>query len=154
MISWHGKDSCITGPLWGEDTSHWWIPITRYHDAGPWCFSRFSSLLAPNCWTNSCQWDTMILHFKDKVIFFQTTHNRYTIAHIWGPQGLSVESTKYSNVPWHLMKWLLLPTTYNRHPIAPLCGYMLKVVIVTFRTTTYFQAVSMDASNGYPLADV
>ena len=27
--SWHGNAFCITGPLWGESTSHWWIPLAR-----------------------------------------------------------------------------------------------------------------------------
>ena len=27
--SWHGKVFHITGPLWGESTSHWWIPLTK-----------------------------------------------------------------------------------------------------------------------------
>ena len=29
MISWHGKTFHITGPLWWESTSHWWIPIIK-----------------------------------------------------------------------------------------------------------------------------
>ena len=28
-ISWHGNDVCITGPLWGESTNHWWIHLTQ-----------------------------------------------------------------------------------------------------------------------------
>ena len=28
MMAWHGEDD-ITGPLWGESTSHWWIPLTK-----------------------------------------------------------------------------------------------------------------------------
>ena len=29
MISWHGNTFCITGSLWRESTSHWWIPFTK-----------------------------------------------------------------------------------------------------------------------------
>ena len=28
----------ITCPLWGESTSHWWIPITKVSDTELWCF--------------------------------------------------------------------------------------------------------------------
>ena len=29
MMSWHGNAVSITGPLWGESTSHWWFPLTE-----------------------------------------------------------------------------------------------------------------------------
>ena len=29
MILWHRNDFHITGPLWGESTGDWWIPLTR-----------------------------------------------------------------------------------------------------------------------------
>ena len=29
MMSWDGNLFCITGPLWGESTSHRWIPLTK-----------------------------------------------------------------------------------------------------------------------------
>ena len=29
MMSWHGNTICITGPLWGESTDHWWILFWR-----------------------------------------------------------------------------------------------------------------------------
>ena len=28
----------VTGPLWGESTGHWWIPLTKTSDAKLWCF--------------------------------------------------------------------------------------------------------------------
>ena len=47
MVPCHGNGSaCITGPLWGESTSHWWIPHTK----GQWCRSLIFSLLS--AWTN------------------------------------------------------------------------------------------------------
>ena len=27
LMIWHGNASFITGPLWGESTSYWWIPL-------------------------------------------------------------------------------------------------------------------------------
>ena len=29
MMSWHENTFHITGPLWGESTSQWWIPLTK-----------------------------------------------------------------------------------------------------------------------------
>ena len=29
MTSWHDNIFHITGPLWGESTSHWWIPTQK-----------------------------------------------------------------------------------------------------------------------------
>ena len=38
MASSNGNIFHITGPLWGEFTSHWWIPHTKASDAELWCF--------------------------------------------------------------------------------------------------------------------
>ena len=38
MTSSNGNIFCITGPLWAEFTSHWWIPLTKASDAELWCF--------------------------------------------------------------------------------------------------------------------
>ena len=38
MTSSNGNIFCITGPLCGEFTSHWWIPLTKASDAELWCF--------------------------------------------------------------------------------------------------------------------
>ena len=35
---WHGNSFRITGPLWGESTSHWWIPPQRASNTVFWCF--------------------------------------------------------------------------------------------------------------------
>ena len=29
---------CVTGPLCGEFTGHWWIPLTKASDGELWCF--------------------------------------------------------------------------------------------------------------------
>ena len=37
MMSSNGNFFCITGPLWGESTGHWWIPLTNASDTKIWC---------------------------------------------------------------------------------------------------------------------
>ena len=36
MKSSYGKIFRITGPLWGESTGHWWIPLTKPSDVERW----------------------------------------------------------------------------------------------------------------------
>ena len=38
MASSNGNIFNATGLLWGESTSHWWIPLTKASDAELWCF--------------------------------------------------------------------------------------------------------------------
>ena len=38
MTSSNGSIFHVTGPLWGESTSHQWIPFTNASDAELWCF--------------------------------------------------------------------------------------------------------------------
>ena len=38
MTSSNGNIFRVTGPWWGESTSHWWIPLTKTSDMEPWCF--------------------------------------------------------------------------------------------------------------------
>ena len=35
MTSWHGNTFHITGPLWGESNSHWWISLTKGQQCRP-----------------------------------------------------------------------------------------------------------------------
>ena len=51
----------ITGPLWGEFTVHWWIPLTKASDAELWGFSLICMWI--NGWVNNreagylrCHW--------------------------------------------------------------------------------------------------
>ena len=37
----YGNIFFVTGPLWGESTGHWWIPLTKASDAELWCFFCF-----------------------------------------------------------------------------------------------------------------
>ena len=38
MLSSNGNIFHVTGPLCGEFTSHWWIPLTKASDMELWCF--------------------------------------------------------------------------------------------------------------------
>ena len=38
MMSSNGNIFRVTGPLCGEFTGHWWIPLTKASDAELWCF--------------------------------------------------------------------------------------------------------------------
>ena len=38
MMSSNGNIFHVTGPLLGEFTSHWWIPLRKASDAELWCF--------------------------------------------------------------------------------------------------------------------
>ena len=40
MTSSNGNIFRVTGPLCGEFTGHWWIPLTKACDAELWCFLR------------------------------------------------------------------------------------------------------------------
>ena len=56
MTSSNGSIFRVTGHLWGEFTSHRWIPLTRASDAELWCFLWSAPT---NVWTNN--WDTSVL---------------------------------------------------------------------------------------------
>ena len=47
----------ITGPLWGESTGHWWIPLTKASDTEFWCFIWS----APELWSvhEQAVWQTI-----------------------------------------------------------------------------------------------
>ena len=38
MTSWNENIFRVTGPLWGESTGHWWIPLPKASEAELWCF--------------------------------------------------------------------------------------------------------------------
>ena len=38
MMSSNENIFCITVPLWGESTNHWWIPLTKASDTELWLF--------------------------------------------------------------------------------------------------------------------
>ena len=46
MMPRHRNTFCNTGPLWGDSTGDWWIPLTK----GQWCRTLVFSLLL--AWTN------------------------------------------------------------------------------------------------------
>ena len=47
MMSSDGNIFRVTGPLWGQSTGHWWIPLTKASDPELWCFFICA-------WTNGC----------------------------------------------------------------------------------------------------
>ena len=49
----HGNMFCVTGPLCGEFTSHWWIPLTKANNTELWCF--LWSVPWINGWVNNCE---------------------------------------------------------------------------------------------------
>ena len=50
MTSWNGNMFRVTGPLSGEFTGHWWIPLTKASDAELWSFFICAW---PNGWVNN-----------------------------------------------------------------------------------------------------
>ena len=51
IMSWLGSIFHITGPLWGESTSHWWFPNTKGQYHGALIFSLIYACTSG--WTNS-----------------------------------------------------------------------------------------------------
>ena len=53
--------SVYTGPLWGEFTGHWWIPLTMANDAELWCFLWSSHEQHLFNKSSCCQWFEMLV---------------------------------------------------------------------------------------------
>ena len=55
MTSSNGNIFRVTGPLWGESTGHWWIPLTKVSEADLWCFldRRLNKRLSKQ---SRCRW--------------------------------------------------------------------------------------------------
>ena len=51
MTSSNGNIFRVTGPFWGEFTSHRWIPLTKASDAELWCFLWSAPWI--NAWVNN-----------------------------------------------------------------------------------------------------
>ena len=51
VTSSNGNIFRVTGPLWGEFTGHWWIPLTKANDAGLWSFLFICGWI--NGWVNN-----------------------------------------------------------------------------------------------------
>ena len=62
MTSSNGNILCVTAPLWGESTDHWWIPLTKTSDAEFWFFFfdvRLNKRLNKQrscCWFQTSMW--------------------------------------------------------------------------------------------------
>ena len=52
MTSSNGNIFCVTCPLCGEFTGHWWIPLTKVSDVELWCFFhlRLNKRLKKHSW--------------------------------------------------------------------------------------------------------
>ena len=86
MVSCHRNTSHITGPLWGESTSHRWIPLTK----GRWCraFILYILLAPTSCWTNWLVAGDLGYHeahvtslLSESIIFFDNDKLWYSIKH-------------------------------------------------------------------------
>ena len=52
----------VTGPLWGESTGDWWIPLTKASDAELWCFLGYApQQTVEQTIETSVIWDTIAL---------------------------------------------------------------------------------------------
>ena len=60
MTSSNGNIFRYTGPLCGEFTGHWWIPLTKASDAELWCFLWSASWI--NRWINNRDADDLRRH--------------------------------------------------------------------------------------------
>ena len=61
MTSWHGNIFHITGPLWGESTCHWWIPLTKgpiMHRVYVFFLVSLNKILNKH---SSCQWQWWLM---------------------------------------------------------------------------------------------
>ena len=56
MTSSDGNIFHVTGPLWGEFTSLWWIPPTKASDAELWCFFFYLRLNKGLCKQTRRRW--------------------------------------------------------------------------------------------------
>ena len=64
----NGNASCITGPLWGESTSHWWIPPQRARNVGFDINIHMRSLMILE--TSLSMWRFEPLHLRMVVMSF------------------------------------------------------------------------------------
>ena len=70
MTSSNGNIFRVTGPLWGEFTSHRWIPRTKASDAEVWCFLWSAPWI--NDWVNNREAGELRRHrTHDDVIVMQ-----------------------------------------------------------------------------------
>ena len=65
MTSSNGNIFHITGPLWGESTSHRWSPFTKASDAELWCFlSSAHEQTVEQTTETPMTWDAIMLIMK------------------------------------------------------------------------------------------
>ena len=83
MTLWNGNTFHITGPLWGQSISHWWIPFTKGQQCGTFDFfmsaqtscSTNIHLTSDLRWWRSCDisvmnsWNNTLQRKKDVLCF-------------------------------------------------------------------------------------
>ena len=68
---------CITGPLWGESTGDWWIPLTK----DQLCGKHFHVLVSP-CWLiRLCMWAIHANYFATNVAHTFTSELEFSQFH-------------------------------------------------------------------------
>ena len=76
MTSSNGNIFCVTDPLYGEFTSHWWIPLTKASNAELWSFLWSAPWI--NGWAHNCEAGDLRSHCPHYDVIVTTvlrTHN-------------------------------------------------------------------------------
>ena len=69
MTSSHENILCVIGPLCGECTGHWWIPLTKASDSELWCFLRAAGDLR----RNRAHYDVSVIVIWDAIALIVTS---------------------------------------------------------------------------------
>ena len=101
MMSWYGNTFCITGPLWGESISHWWIPHTK----GPYYIALMDPLMSTwiSCWISSWAASDLRWH-ENQGQTITWTNSGILLIGPWGTilNDISVENHIFSFKKMHL----------------------------------------------------
>ena len=94
MTSSSGNIFRVTSLLWGESTSHRWIPLTKASDAELWCF--FPICAWTNGWTNNRDAGDLRRHPAHNVTVMCQQKINYVDreTHIWPPVLQNLPKTK------------------------------------------------------------
>ena len=84
MMPLHANVLCITGLLWGESTSHWWISLTN----DQWFSNLMTSLLLvwTSTWTNNWEASDMMLmwhHFNEMLQLISSKPSWHWLQSYW-----------------------------------------------------------------------
>ena len=73
ITSWNGNILRVTGPLWGESTGHWWIPLIKASGMELWCFLWFAPDQTVSRWWIEMQLGLLWRHCNACVNFLVIT---------------------------------------------------------------------------------